>query len=164
MRELEWDEIKTWGKQYEELSRSTDVNKMDQIAKLAEKIEKDLEVIAITAIEDRLQDEAPETIESLKRAGISFWMLTGDKTGTAKNIGYSCKLLTARQKVYEVLETGKEHEIWKKMREDNKNIEILEKITGKLNEEKRKMRREIQQSNAIVVNGAAIEAGISDEL
>ena len=30
----------------------------------------------------------------LKKAGIKVWVLTGDKTETAVNIGYSCKLLT----------------------------------------------------------------------
>ena len=32
-----------------------------------------------TGIEDRLQDGVPETIESLRRAGIKVWVLTGDK-------------------------------------------------------------------------------------
>lgn len=29
----------------------------------------------------------------LKKAGIKVWVLTGDKTETAVNIGFSCKLL-----------------------------------------------------------------------
>jgi phospholipid-translocating ATPase len=35
----------------------------------------------------------PETIRSLKEAGIVVWVLTGDKVETAINIGYSCHLL-----------------------------------------------------------------------
>jgi P-type E1-E2 ATPase len=46
-----------------------------------------------TGIEDSLQDEVPETIHSLKEAGIIVWVLTGDKVETAINIGYSCNLL-----------------------------------------------------------------------
>lgn len=34
-----------------------------------------------------------ETIEYMRLAGIKVWVLTGDKVDTAKNIGYSCKLL-----------------------------------------------------------------------
>ena len=30
----------------------------------------------------------------MRNAGIKVWVLTGDKVDTAKNIGYSCKLLT----------------------------------------------------------------------
>ena len=50
-------------------------------------------LVGATAIEDRLQDEVPETIQQLKAAGIKVWVLTGDKIETAKNIGYACGLL-----------------------------------------------------------------------
>ena len=46
-----------------------------------------------TAVEDRLQDDVPQTIHSLQNAGIKIWMLTGDKLETAENIGESCKLI-----------------------------------------------------------------------
>lgn len=39
-------------------------------------------------------------------AGIKVWVLTGDKVDTAKNIGYSCKLLT--HKGMKLLEYPKE--------------------------------------------------------
>ncbi|XP_014047611.1 phospholipid-transporting ATPase IA isoform X2 [Salmo salar] len=57
-------------------------------------IEKNLHLLGATAIEDKLQDKVPETIESLMKADIKIWILTGDKQETAINIGYSCKLLT----------------------------------------------------------------------
>lgn len=47
-----------------------------------------------TAIEDRLQEGVPETIAELAKSGIKLWVLTGDKTETAINIGFSCNLLT----------------------------------------------------------------------
>lgn len=47
-----------------------------------------------TAIEDRLQVGVPETIAELAKSGIKLWVLTGDKTETAINIGYACNLLT----------------------------------------------------------------------
>jgi phospholipid-translocating ATPase len=65
--------------------------------KLVEKVYSDFEtgivLIGGTAVEDRLQDEVPDTIKSLQDAGIKIWMLTGDKLETAENIGESCKLL-----------------------------------------------------------------------
>ncbi|XP_056006402.1 phospholipid-transporting ATPase IF-like isoform X4 [Ostrea edulis] len=52
-------------------------------------IEKDLHILGATAVEDRLQDGVPETITTLRRAGIKVWVLTGDKEETAVNISYS---------------------------------------------------------------------------
>ena len=60
---------------------------------LQEEIEINLELVAATAIEDKLQDEVGPTIATLKETGIKVWVLTGDKIETAINIGYSCQLL-----------------------------------------------------------------------
>lgn len=46
-----------------------------------------------TGIEDRLQEDVPDTTVALREAGIHVWVLTGDKTETAVNIGYACRLL-----------------------------------------------------------------------
>ena len=50
-----------------------------------------MEILGATAIEDKIQDGVPETIDSLMKAGIKVWVLTGDKQETAINIGYACK-------------------------------------------------------------------------
>ena len=63
------------------------------MAAVDELIEKDLELIGSTAIEDRLQDEVADTIEFMKKAGIKVWVLTGDKVETAMNIGVAAGLL-----------------------------------------------------------------------
>lgn len=39
------------------------------------------QLLGATAIEDKLQDSVPETIQLLKRGNIKVWMLTGDKQG-----------------------------------------------------------------------------------
>jgi magnesium-transporting ATPase (P-type) len=49
--------------------------------------------IAVTAVEDKLQDRVPESIKFMREAGIGLWVLTGDKRETAENIGYSANLL-----------------------------------------------------------------------
>ena len=64
------------------------------MARVEDKWERGLHLIGATAIEDRLQDQVPETIEFMRNANIKVWVLTGDKVDTAKNIGFSCKLLT----------------------------------------------------------------------
>ena len=52
----------------------------------------DLQLLGATAIEDKLQDAVPETIETLRTAGIKIWVLTGDKQETAMCIGYDSSL------------------------------------------------------------------------
>ena len=59
------------------------------------KLEHELEIVGSTAIEDRLQEEVPETIIALKQIGVKVWVLTGDKVETAINIGYSAGLLNS---------------------------------------------------------------------
>jgi len=66
---------------------------------LMEELERELEVMGITAIEDKLQEGVPETIFSLRQAGIKVWVLTGDKVDTAINIGHSCQLLSTDMKL-----------------------------------------------------------------
>ena len=60
---------------------------------VAELIEKDLILIGATAIEDKLQEGVPNCIETLSRAGIKIWVLTGDKMETAINIAYGKYLM-----------------------------------------------------------------------
>ncbi|CAI5724951.1 unnamed protein product [Peronospora destructor] len=68
------------------------------IDKLQDQMESNLELLGATAIEDRLQDGVPETMESLAKAGICIWVLTGDMEETAINIGYACRLLNNNMK------------------------------------------------------------------
>jgi P-type E1-E2 ATPase len=65
-------------------------NKMQEVNEM---IEKDLELVGSTAIEDRLQDKVADTIRFMKRVGIKVWVLTGDKMETAISIGMSTGLL-----------------------------------------------------------------------
>lgn len=46
------------------------------------------------------QDGVPETIETLRKAGINFWMLTGDKQSTAIQIALSCNFVSPGSHVY----------------------------------------------------------------
>ena len=57
--------------------------------KLNQKFEKDVDLLCVTGIEDRLQDEVKNTLQRLREANIQLWMLTGDKFETAKSIAIS---------------------------------------------------------------------------
>jgi len=49
-----------------------------------------------------------ETIETIKNAGINFWMLTGDKIETAINIGFSCRVLDQSTQILRIEQTRKQ--------------------------------------------------------
>jgi P-type E1-E2 ATPase len=51
---------------------------------LYSKIEKDLNLAGVSAIEDKLQEGVPETIEMLINSNIRVWVLTGDKKVTVE--------------------------------------------------------------------------------
>ena len=46
---------------------------------MVEELQSNLHLLGATAIEDRLQDDVPETIARLQEAGIVVMMITGDK-------------------------------------------------------------------------------------
>ena len=64
-----------------------------------------LYLLGATAIEDKLQDGVPDTIEILLKANIKVWVLTGDKIETALNIANSCKLINKNMRLF-VLESN----------------------------------------------------------
>ncbi|KAI1899548.1 hypothetical protein AGOR_G00062920 [Albula goreensis] len=65
----------------------------------AVRLETNLHLLGATGIEDRLQDGVPETIASLRKAGLQIWVLTGDKQETAINIAYACRLLDPEEEL-----------------------------------------------------------------
>ncbi|XP_042387499.1 phospholipid-transporting ATPase 2-like isoform X1 [Zingiber officinale] len=93
-RELKDDEYKDWSQAFKE-ARSTLVNREWKLDEVCQRLEHDLEVIGVTAVEDQLQDGVPETIETLRKAGINFWMLTGDKQKTAIQIALLCNFISS---------------------------------------------------------------------
>jgi phospholipid-transporting ATPase len=69
------------------------IGRKELVQRAAAIVEKNLTVLGVTAIEDKLQEDVPETIADLGVAGVKLWVLTGDKVQTAINIGYSSRLL-----------------------------------------------------------------------
>ncbi|KAG8454552.1 hypothetical protein GDO86_000972, partial [Hymenochirus boettgeri] len=82
-----------WIKQYYQASVALQ-NRAEYLERIYEEIEKDLQLLGATAIEDKLQNLVPETIQLLKDGNIKVWVLTGDKQETAINIGFSCRLIS----------------------------------------------------------------------
>ena len=71
-------------------------------AAISEYLEVDLELLALTGVEDKLQEDVKSTLELLRNAGLKIWMLTGDKIETATNIAVSSKLVSRNQYIHQV--------------------------------------------------------------
>eukprot|EP01117_Protostelium_nocturnum_P005659 TRINITY_DN2043_c0_g1_i5.p1 TRINITY_DN2043_c0_g1~~TRINITY_DN2043_c0_g1_i5.p1 ORF type:complete len:1097 (+),score=372.02 TRINITY_DN2043_c0_g1_i5:81-3371(+) len=66
-----------------------------KLGEVYDAIEKELTLVGTTAIEDKLQENVPDTIQALREAHIRIWMLTGDKYSTAVEIATSCNLISS---------------------------------------------------------------------
>jgi magnesium-transporting ATPase (P-type) len=110
---------------------------------VAEKIETDLFLLGVTAVEDRLQDNVPQTIMALQKANMNIWMLTGDKLETAENIGKTCNLIQEHMQVKRVSVTSS---LNAKLR--------LEKINYSLSKDARPL--------AMVIDGKSLEYVLAD--
>jgi len=73
-------------------ARASFTNREALTQQVIESLEVDMEYLAVTGVEDKLQEEVLQTIERLRQAGIQIWMLTGDKVETAKCIAISTGL------------------------------------------------------------------------
>nr|XP_054585972.1 phospholipid-transporting ATPase IC [Nothobranchius furzeri]XP_054585973.1 phospholipid-transporting ATPase IC [Nothobranchius furzeri] len=96
--EASWEK---WSKTLTQCSIMATAERDVALEKLYDEMERDLQLLGATAIEDRLQDGVPETIARLREAGIKVWVLTGDKKETAVNVGYSCRLLDPDSRLLE---------------------------------------------------------------
>uniref|UniRef100_A0AAQ6IG31 Phospholipid-transporting ATPase n=1 Tax=Anabas testudineus TaxID=64144 RepID=A0AAQ6IG31_ANATE len=96
-KDLDKGYMDEWKKRHHEASTAID-GREERLDELYEEIEKDMLLLGATAVEDKLQEGVPQTIEQLAKADIKIWVLTGDKQETAENIGYSCNMLREEMK------------------------------------------------------------------
>lgn len=66
---------------------------------LINKLENNIDLLGVIAIEDALQENVKETLEVFINTGMKVWMLTGDQKLTAESIARSCNLITEQYNV-----------------------------------------------------------------
>ncbi|PNY01138.1 phospholipid-transporting ATPase 3-like protein, partial [Trifolium pratense] len=116
---------------------------------VAELIENDLILIGSTAIEDKLQEGVPRCIETLQRAGIKIWVLTGDKIETAINIAYACSLINNDMKQFVI---SSETDAIREVEDRGDQVEIARFIKDEVKRELKKCLEEAQ-SYFLTVSG-----------
>jgi len=88
-----------WQKRYV-AAKATMVDRDKNVTAVVSELEENMELLAVTGVEDKLQDDVAITIESLRSAGIQVWMLTGDKVETATCIAISAGFKDKRQQIF----------------------------------------------------------------
>lgn len=136
-RQLSEEEFKMWSVSFKVANTSL-VNREADVAECFAKLECNLTIQGITAIEDKLQDKVPETIFALRDAGVHVWMLTGDKFSTALEIAKACGLTThdcgkVESRPLLTIDGGTPGSVGDTIRQHTITIKTL-KLTGKLDE------------------------------
>lgn len=88
---------RTFLKEYEAASLTMTDRDANMLKVVSAHLEHNLELLGLTGVEDKLQDEVKKALEFLRNAGIKVWMLTGDKVETARCIAISAKLVSRGQ-------------------------------------------------------------------
>lgn len=85
-------------------------------------IEKDFTLLGVTSVEDKLQEDCAETMNSLKQAGIRIWVLTGDKKETAISVSKLSKHVTREMDIIDLTDASSDS-LLSLMYENYKKIE-----------------------------------------
>ena len=99
LNEQSYNEFK---ENYHEASVRLEGRNEAMAAVVTDYLERDLELLGLTGVEDKLQDDVKSTLELLRNAGIKIWMLTGDKIETATCIAISTKLVARNQYIHPI--------------------------------------------------------------
>ncbi|XP_048844714.1 phospholipid-transporting ATPase IF isoform X2 [Brienomyrus brachyistius] len=89
----------------------------ERLAEVFSFIEKDLELLGATGVEDKLQEKVQETIEALRLAGIKVWVLTGDKHETAVSVSLSCGHFHRTMNILELVQQKSDSECAEQLRQ-----------------------------------------------
>ncbi|XP_014826545.1 PREDICTED: phospholipid-transporting ATPase ID-like [Poecilia mexicana] len=166
-KDLDEEYFSRWRERHHEASTSLE-DKESKLDELYEEIEKDLLLLGATAIEDKLQDGVPQTIEQLAKADIKIWVLTGDKQETAENIGYSCNLLREEMKDIFIVSGHSPEDV----RQELRNAQNSMKPDGAANsllltEEKSKNLIKDEEANGeygLVINGHSLAYALESSM
>ncbi|KAJ5712668.1 hypothetical protein N7493_009136 [Penicillium malachiteum] len=87
---------------YKQASLSFQGRDAGMAAVIGDCLERDLELLGVTGVEDRLQRDVKSSLELMRNAGVKIWMLTGDKIETARCVAISAKLVARGQYIHTV--------------------------------------------------------------
>uniref|UniRef100_A0A674D6A1 Phospholipid-transporting ATPase n=1 Tax=Salmo trutta TaxID=8032 RepID=A0A674D6A1_SALTR len=145
-KDLDEEYFSSWKQRHHEASTALE-DREDKLDVLYEEIEKDLMLLGATAIEDKLQDGVPQTIEQLAKADIKIWVLTGDKQETAENIGYSCNMLREEMNDIFIVSANNSDDVRQELRSEERTLGNKPKVVRD---------EEVNGDYGLVINGHSL--------
>eukprot|EP01100_Stratorugosa_tubuloviscum_P005015 TRINITY_DN2281_c2_g1_i1.p1 TRINITY_DN2281_c2_g1~~TRINITY_DN2281_c2_g1_i1.p1 ORF type:complete len:1111 (-),score=448.96 TRINITY_DN2281_c2_g1_i1:197-3529(-) len=142
-KEVSEEEFEEFHNNYQRALASIN-DREEEVEKVCDVFERGFNVIGCTAIEDKLQEHVPETINYLLNMGIKVWMITGDKQETAIDIGYSSQLLEKNCRLLIV------------------NSQSSAECGKILNEFSQELEAGSEQSVSMVINGTTLAFALED--
>ena len=118
-----------WNKKYQNAKTEME-DREGKIRKVVDELEENMEFLCVTGVEDKLQVDVTDTIESLRNAGVQIWMLTGDKVETATCIAISTGLKGKMQKLFYMKELSSDLEVEKHLKQYSKLTDTVLVIDG----------------------------------
>jgi phospholipid-translocating ATPase len=101
-KRLSYEQYQEFSSKYQEASLAINGREASMQAVVSQHLERDLELLGVTGVEDKLQKDVKPSLELLRNAGVKIWMLTGDKVETARCVAVSSKLVARGQYIYTV--------------------------------------------------------------
>ncbi|KAH7569588.1 hypothetical protein JRO89_XS06G0199500 [Xanthoceras sorbifolium] len=158
-RKIETGEYKHWNSIFTQAKTTIGPEREELLEKASEMIERDLILLGVVAVEDKLQKGVPECIDKLAQAGLKIWLLTGDKKETAINIGFACSLLRQDMKQFDI-------SLSKEAESNNQLKASKEEILGKIESSYRLMSEESEGDApfSLVMDGKALEFALRSDM
>ncbi|XP_063901502.1 probable phospholipid-transporting ATPase IIB, partial [Zophobas morio] len=97
------------------LAKCSTGSRQENVRRVIQSIEHGMELLGVTGVRDKLQEDIKPTLELLKDAGIRIWMLTGDKMETATCIAISTRLVSRSQEIHQFAQVNNEKEAIKEL-------------------------------------------------
>ncbi|KAK3939564.1 hypothetical protein QBC46DRAFT_143811 [Diplogelasinospora grovesii] len=101
-KRLSLRQYQEFSEKYKEASLAINGREAGMQSVVAQYLERDLELLGVTGVEDKLQKDVKPSLELLRNAGIKIWMLTGDKVETARCVAVSSKLVARGQYIHTI--------------------------------------------------------------
>lgn len=84
------------------------VNRQGRVENVFQKFEKDLEYLGIVGLEDVVSPETKDTVETLKQAGIKFWVLSGDSEESTLTAAVAAGIFKTENKIIRLVNFSSE--------------------------------------------------------
>lgn len=101
-RKLSFEQYQDFSVQHKQASLSLQNRDSGMNRVVKDYLERNLELLGVTGVEDKLQKDVKPSLELLRNAGIKIWMLTGDKVETARCVAVSAKLVSRTQYIHTI--------------------------------------------------------------